>query len=215
MRLLAPAAAVLICAGCGGSSPAAPASGSLTSQLKLQCAPSAGPLQCTATTGASNDVTRDAQWSTDDPQIAAVDAGAVRAMSAGDTVLRVRWTAAPSPALEAFVPVVVLPGMQPMPAFEISGLVRATDGRPLTGAQIEIVAGHVPLEGRTASTGLAPPFRPGFVETPVAPDYYRLLGVPPGLYVLRASKDGYRAVTALVEVEWTASRNLNFALPPL
>lgn len=68
-------------------------------------------------TDAGRDVTREAQWTTDHPGVAAVDGGTVAANAPGDTVVRARWSSSPGASLESVLPVIELPGMQPMPAF--------------------------------------------------------------------------------------------------
>ena len=91
----------------------------------------------------------------------------------------------------------VFVGTPPLPTYEIAGGVYlkgqvSAPGSPavaINGAVVQILDGLV--AGRTAISGVPPALLPGYVGPFGGPGYYRLLGVPPGRYRLRITKDGY------------------------
>lgn len=144
------------------------------------------------------EVTDIATWTADDPTVVrSVGAGRFEAVAPGDTVLHARWD------YNAERPVAVFPGTTPLLTSEILGSVY--DGpvpstSAIDGALLAVVSGAI--AGRRAVSGTLPAKLPGFSVGPAtpAPGSYRILGVPPGVFRIRVSKDGYvpqeRDVTA-------------------
>ena len=164
--------------------------------LHITCATSGlSPLICTAeevcggygcAPGVGGDVTSRATWSVDHPDIVRVIApGRFVSVSDGDTVVRALH-ATSGAAVRA---VSVINGSAPLPTFEIFGTIRDAAG-PIDGALITILEG--PLEGRMVTSGVPPPLIPGYAGPFGGTGYYRILGVPPGTYRLRVTKQGYR-----------------------
>ena len=83
----------------------------------------------------------------------------------------------------------------------------------ISAAVVTILDGFV--AGRTAITGVQPTPRPGFiVQAAILPYYYRLLGIPPGGYTLRVTKDGYATQDQVVTVATDGGPVADFALYP-
>jgi hypothetical protein len=104
-----------------------------------------------------------------------------------------------------------------LPTFEIDGVVYQSGTTAMTGgisgAVVTVLDGLA--AGRTAITGVLPPPRPGFIVLPgILPYYYRLFGIPPGGYTLRATKDGYASQERVVTVATDGGPVADFALDP-
>ena len=130
-----------------------------------------------------------------------VSSGVVEAVAPGDTVIRTSHPLAGDGSRS----ISVFPATAPLPTFVLAGTV--VDGSdaarpPLNGATVQILSGLV--AGKTAVSGVAPPFLPGFWEP--APNFpagsFDIFGVPQDSYRVRVSKAGYvtqeRDVSALV-----------------
>jgi len=139
--------------------------------------------------GMPREVTDIATWTSDDTAIVrSVGGGRFEAVAPGDTVIHARWD------YNAQRTVAVFPGTSPLLTSEIVGSVY--DGpvpstSAIDGAVVEVVSGAI--AGRRAVSGTLPDRLPGFSVGPAAPapGSYRILGVPPGVFRLRVSKDGY------------------------
>jgi hypothetical protein len=190
--------------------------------VEISCSTNATNLQCQAVARATGlyvycpiqqDVTQSAIWTVDDTRIVTMVApGVFRAVATGDTFVRASWQSFASPMR----PVSVFAGSPPVPTQEIFGTVSRKGEPPFTGAivgaVIEILDGLV--AGRTATSGVPPPLLPGYLGPFGGPGYYRLLGVPPGTYRLRISKDGYISQERLVTVGEIGSPLADFQLEP-
>jgi hypothetical protein len=124
----------------------------------------------------------------------------VEAVAAGDPVIR----ASHPLAGDGSQSISVFPGTAPLPTYVLSGSV--LDGSdparpPLNGATMQILTGLV--AGKTAVSGVAPPFMTGFWQP--SPNFpagsLEIFGVPQGSYRLRVFRTGYltqeRDTTAL------------------
>jgi hypothetical protein len=189
--------------------------------VDVVCGPGAGAtMQCQATasiTGLyvycpmSQDVTALASWSVGDPTIVKSDGGGVfEAIRAGDTTIEATWerttTFGPKP-------VSVFQGTPPYPTYEIFGTVRdaMAANAGMNGATVTILDGVV--AGRSVTSGVPPPLLPGYVGPFGGTGYYRLLGIPAGMYTVRATKDGYQPMTKTVTVRGGSS--IDFPLVPI
>jgi hypothetical protein len=142
------------------------------------------------------EVTDIATWTSDDPAVVrAAGAGRFEAVAPGNTVVHARWD------YNAERTVAVFAGTIPLLTSEIVGTVY--DGpvpstSAIDGALLEVLSGAI--AGRRAVSGTTPALLPGFFGGTAAPGSYRILGVPPGVFRIRVSKDGYvpqeRDVTA-------------------
>lgn len=190
--------------------------------LRIECS-TAGttPLMCSArilcgfaacAPGTPDDVTGQAIWETGDPAVVSViGPGALVAVGVGDTLVRATWQ-----SLVAQHPISVFTASPPLPTQEIFGSVyeagKTAAVGPISGSTIQVISGL--LSGRSATSGVPPPLLPGFFGPFGGPDYYRILGVPPGTYRLRVSMDGF--VTQERDVTLTSgSVNADFQLSPL
>ena len=213
MRIRSVRAAVLgisVLAACG--SPTAPDQRTGPITVTISCTPkdartttcsasvSCGLYGCLPNTPA--DATSTSTWTSENPSIVrVVSAGIVEAVAPGDTVIRTSHPLAGDGSRS----ISVFPGTAPLATSVLAGSV--VDGSdparpPLNGATVQILTGLV--AGKTAVSGVPPPFLPGFWEP--SPNFpagsFDIFGVPQDTYRLRVAKAGYgtqeRDVTALV-----------------
>jgi hypothetical protein len=158
----------------------------------------------------SEDVTLSAVWTAGDSAVVKLVApGEFESVSVGDTFVHAIWERFDSDNW-ARTPISVFPGTSPMRTREIAGVVTAAgQTAPIAGAVVQILDGLV--AGRTSTTGVPPPLLPGYLG-PFERDGYRLMGVPPGRYRLRVTKDGYTPQEADATVTEVAGDRINFAL---
>ena len=208
-----------VCTGCGGSTAAPTHSGIINMTVACQSV-GADPLACTAhlsctlspcVPGSPDDVTQLANWTSADASVVTIAApGLVHAVSGGNTFVRATWQGYSSDMR----PVSVFAGGPPVPTFEIDGTVYQNGLTPsagaIDGALVEIRSGLV--TGRTATSGIPPTLIPGYLGSTVGPGYYRLIGIPPGSYLLRITKDGYASQETTVTVFSDGGPIANFAL---
>ncbi|HEX3703602.1 MAG TPA: carboxypeptidase-like regulatory domain-containing protein [Vicinamibacterales bacterium] len=215
---------------CGGS-PTAPCTdqqgrGDTTlNSIKVSCAASGAQLQCEADAFVQGlyvycpmqqDVTQAAEWiAGDSTVIRAAAPGVFTALAAGHTFVHGTWHGLDSDNFGR-TPVAVFPGTAPLPTYEIFGNVsiagQTPSSSPVTGAVIEVLDGLV--QGQTATSGMPPALLPGYLGPFGGPGYYRILGVPPGTYRLRISKEGYASQERSVTVE-VGSPVADFQLTPM
>jgi hypothetical protein len=195
--------------------------------IKVSCATVGSQLSCRAVADINDlyvycpmqqDVTQDALWSVGDATIIrAVAPGVFAAVGTGHTVVHAAWHAIDSSDY-GLTPIAVFPGTPPLPTSEVYGNVslagQTLSSGPVTGAVIEMLDGV--LAGQTAISGVPPSLLPGYLGPFGGPGYYRFLGVPPGEYRLRISKDGYGSQehTAMVSTG-SGSNAVNFELTPV
>jgi len=198
-------------------------------EVVVACSTSSTELICTATADNANelyvycplskDVTQVATWTAADPSIVALIAsGHFAAAAPGHTYITAAWQATPFTTLTSYQkPVAVYPGTQPLPTWEISGAVYRAGTTPaagaIDGAKVTILDGLA--AGQTAISGVPPPSLPGYyVATTVNHYFYRLLGIPPGTYHMRVTKDGYTTQDAIVSVGTVGGATRDFPLTP-
>ena len=158
-------------------------------------------------------VTSAAVWTVGDPTVARVAApGVLQAVGRGDTVVRASWQGIESEGR----PVAVFPGTAPLPTNEIFGTVLQRGRTPADGAingvVVEILDGLV--AGRSTISGVPPPLLPGYFGPFGGAGYYRLLGVPPGSFRVRFSKQGFTSQERVVAVPDRGSPSVNVSLDP-
>ena len=225
-RLLRIAAAILVVSGsaCGTTAP------SCTDQygrgdtqlnfLTAQCRTIGSQLQCQSVASInglyvycpmSRDVTLSTGWTVGDSGIVRlVASGVFEAAGIGNTFVRADWQKIESDMR----PVSVFTSTPPLPTFEIFGSVyqagKTVSTGAINGAVVQILDGLV--AGRTSTSGVPPPLLPGYLGPFGGPGYYRLLGVPPGTYRMRITKDGYASQERDVTVVELGSLGVDFQL---
>jgi len=220
---LLPVGALGLSLACG--SPTSPDTRTGYIALRILCDESgAAPLRCLAETYCSGsyrcpdpqadgrDVTLAADWSSADGSIARlVSPGTFDAVGPGNTVI---YASMSGVSVQAAQTVVVFDGTGPLPTNEIFGSVweagRTVATGAINGAVVEVLNGHV--AGRTAISGVPPPLLPGFFGPFGGPGYYRVLGVPPGTYTLRATAAGYVSQERTVAVPARGSPSADFQM---
>jgi hypothetical protein len=222
------AALVIGCSACSFTGPSCTdqygrGSTSLSS-LDISCSTIGSNLQCQAVASNKNelyvycpmqqDVTQSADWMVGDSSIAKnVGPGLFVAAGIGDTFVSATWRGLASNmrALSVFA------DTAPLPTYEIFGSVWQAGQTPtssyIDGAVIQILNGLV--AGRTATTGVPPPLPPGYLGPFGGKGYFRLLGVPPGTYRVRITKDGYASQERDVTVVGPGSPVVDFQLQPI
>jgi hypothetical protein len=197
-RALLAAGSTIALVWCGGDrSPVAPTgSAEVVRSLRVTGVPDRIDVSQTTqlaavaglTTGESRDVTAQTTWRSFDAAVATVSAsGMLQGVAPGRTSVQ-----ATHQGRIAGVEVLVLPAG----TYVLTGRVFEGGNLPLVGARIEVVGG--PQAGRSTTT-------------PLNLNTYGLYGVSGELQV-RASKDGYAAVTRSVTM--TENRVLDFELTP-
>ncbi len=198
--------AVLACVTCGSpTTPCVDQNGrgeTALNELKVTCGSGSSQMTCQAIADIAGlyvycpkqqVVTDAAQWIVDDSGIATVVApGIFVAVSTGHTAIHAVWQGLDSNSFGR-TPVAVLPGTPPIRTFEIFGSVSEAGQTPATsyisGAVVEITDGV--LSGTISVSGVPPPLLPGYLGPFGGPGYFRILGVPPGAYHLRVTRNGY------------------------
>jgi hypothetical protein len=167
--------------------------------LTLECATVGTMLNCQSTASISGlyvycprseDVTTLAEWTVGDPAVLKVTApGVFAATGVGQTFVRATWHGIDG----GMRPVAVYPSTPPLPTGELDGTVyeegQTIAAGAIDGASVEILDGLV--AGQKVLSGVPPPLPPGFLGPFGGRGYYRLVGVPPGKYSARISKDGF------------------------
>jgi hypothetical protein len=210
-------ALLVTCVACN-TNPARPDTRGGIEGVIVDCpTPVSGALICTARVtcalypcpGLPNDVTTLATWTSDDPGVVALTtAGTFQRIGIGNTTIRADWHFD-----EASRAVSLFANTPPLPTFEIAGNVYRSGMTPsagaISGAVVSVLDGLV--AGRQAISGVAPSPMPGFLSNATSlPQYYRLLGIPSGVYRLRVVKDGYISQERTV----TDGTIADFALDP-
>jgi hypothetical protein len=191
--------------------------------LDVSCSAGASDLQCEAVASIKDlyvycpmqeTVTQSAVWSVGDPNVVSVAApGIFQAVGPGDTFVRATWQGLAS----VMRPVSVFAGAPPLPTQEIFGAVYRKGQTPaagaVNGAVVEVLDGVA--AGRSAISGVPPPLLPGYLGPFGGPGYYRLLGIPPGTFRVRITRDGYASQERVVVVTDRGSPSASFELEPL
>ena len=191
-------------AALGCDSPVEPDSRTGYIALRIVCDGSAAaPLRCAAETYCSGlyrcpdpsaegrNVTLEAAWSVADPAVARLTGpGRFEAAGPGDTVI---YASLPGVSAQAVQPISVFEDTAPLPTNEIFGSVweagKTIATGAIDGATVDVLDGLV--AGRSATSGVHPPLPPGFFGPFGGAGYYRILGVPPGTYILRVTATGF------------------------
>jgi len=214
-----------------GSSPAAPCldqngrGDTRFNEIKLSCVTTASQLQCQAVADIaglyvycpmSEDVTQAADWTVGDGSVVrTLMPGVFAAVATGHTFVHATWHGLDSNDFGRN-PVAVFPGTAPLPTYEVFGTVsqagQTPSASPISGAVIQVLDGLV--AGQMATSGVPPALLPGYLGPFGGQGYYRILGVPPGTYHLRISKDGYASQDRTVTVS-TGSPSADFQLLPM
>jgi hypothetical protein len=149
------------------------------------------------------DVTASANWTVGDATIIRSNGqGVFTAVATGDTFVQATFGAIQS----NMRPVSVFPNTPPLPTYEIWGSI------DLPGAVFQILDGLV--AGRMATSGEPPPPLPGYSGLFGGPNFYRLLGVPPGTYHFQVTRSGYMSQQGTVAVDGPGGSQLNLSLHP-
>jgi hypothetical protein len=158
----------------------------------------------------SEDVTLSAVWTAGDSAVVRLAGpGEFESVGVGDTAVHATWGTFDSDNW-ARTPVSVFAATPPIRTWEIAGVVTgAGQTVPMAGAVVQIVDGLV--AGRTSTTGVPPPLLPGYLG-PFNRNGYRLIGVPPGRYRLRVTKEGYTPQEADATVTEVGGSGIDFAL---
>jgi hypothetical protein len=220
-------ALVISCSACSSAAPSCTdqygrGSTSLSS-LEISCSTIGSNLQYQAVASNQNelyvycpmqqDVTPSADWMVADATIVkSIGPGSFAAVGPGDTFVRATWQS----HMSSMRPVSVFTGTSPLPTDEIFGSVWQAGQTPATssidGAVIQILNGLI--AGRMVTSGIPPPLPPGYLGSFGGKGYYRLLGIPPGIYRLRITKDGYVTQERDVTVVGPGSPLVDFQLQP-
>ncbi len=198
--------------------------------LSIDCADADGePLVCRARTYCTGlyrcpdpsadgaDVTLGSTWTLEHPGVARqIAPGTFVMVAPGNSVISATFT----PTILSSRPVVALLGLGLRPSLEITGSVAELPTGPPTvfppylpirDALVRIVSG--PFAGRTATTDVPPlAVPPGFVPGLVGSGRFRILGVPPGTYELRASATGFQPRQATTIKTAQGGGDLSFQL---
>jgi hypothetical protein len=223
--LIAAATVAISCSG-NANAPGCPAdpigrSSPAFTMLALTCSTVGATLQCQAIANNSSelyscpmeqDVTQLADWAVANPAIVkSVGTGSFSAVGPGDSVVNANWR-----NLASKRPVSVFPGTPPLPTYEIFGSVSQAGlvgpNSVIDGAVIQILNGLV--AGRMVTSGVPPPLPPGYLGPFGGRGYYRLLGIPPDMYRVRITKDGYVSQERDVTVTGPGSPLVDFQLQP-
>lgn len=209
--------------GCG--SPTEPDSRTGFIGLRIACdGAGTAPLICRAETYCSGlyrcpdpsadgrDVTSSAVWASADTSVARITRpGVVEGTSIGSTVITASLV---QPQSQAAQTVGVFDGTVALPTNEIFGSVyeagKTTGTGAIDGATVVIQNGLV--AGKAAVSGVPPTLPPGFVGPLGGAGYYRLLGVPPGVYTIVVTKSGFASQSRSVTVLARGSPSADFPL---
>jgi hypothetical protein len=220
-------AAALACGAnaCGATSPSCTdqygRGATQLNSLDVSCTSGQSDLQCQAVASIKGlyvycpkqeSVTATSTWTVADASVARVAApGVFQAVGTGNTFIRATWNGIES----EMQPVSVFPGLPPRRTREIFGSVYVNGQLPrvyINGAVVEILDGVV--AGRSVVSGVPPPLLPGYLGPFGTDGYYRLLGVPPGIYHVRITRAGYASQEREVVVGQIGSPLTDFALEP-